>query len=179
VAAVPLSATAPTVSEPTAGVSAKGDPHLVNVYGQRFDLAQPGSHTMILIPRRSAPSSALLDVAASVHQIGGHCADIYIRTLTISGRWVEEAQPRKPTKRSLRYSALEPIANGDGGTRWKKYGHVQLKVVWGRTGAGVRYLNLLVRNLNHAGHSVGGLLGEDDHAAAAQQVARCRRSVSL
>merc|ERR1719253_236873 len=43
----------PTPSPQTqdSAAQAKGDPHLQNMHGQRFDLLQTGSHTLVLIPR--------------------------------------------------------------------------------------------------------------------------------
>ena len=44
---------------PTAA-SGTGDPHLVNVHGQKFDLYQPGLHPLIRIPRSQKERTGLL-----------------------------------------------------------------------------------------------------------------------
>ena len=44
---------------------------------------------------------------------------------------------------------------------------------------GVKYLNLFVKHLGHAGFAVGGLLGEDDHTDAARIPGECQTTISL
>ena len=70
------------------GAAATGDPHLQNVFGQRFDLMKPGKHVLINIPR-GRRTEAMLRVEAEVRQLGGHCADMYFEELNITGAWVE------------------------------------------------------------------------------------------
>jgi len=155
---------------------AVGDPHLVNVFGQRFDLVKIGIHTMLMIPKRAKPHQMLLGVTAVVEQHGGACEDMYLMALNISGRWTRGSHK---SPRLKHYSAHKP-AYGKRSTGWIRYGgRVLLKVVWGTTKTSVPYLNLLVRDLQHAGYTVGGLLGEDDHTEAATPSTHCRRSVNL
>lgn len=170
----------PTVVDLAGEASAKGDPHLVNVRGQRFDLRQPGVHTMILIPRAAATGAALLRVVAFAVQHGGVCGDSYIQNLTISGGWTRHTREPSRHDHSIRYSAssVHPQGGGDA-TPWTGYGSVSLKVKWGRTAEGVRYLNLLVRNLHNAGHSVGGLLGDDDHTRESLSSEHCSKIMEL
>merc|ERR1712007_364939 len=58
-------------------VAAVGDPHMQNILGQRFDLAQPGEHTLLQIPRGASASDALLRVTADAKHEGGACSDMY------------------------------------------------------------------------------------------------------
>jgi hypothetical protein len=170
----------PTVVDLAGEASAKGDPHLVNVRGQRFDLRQPGVHTMILIPRAAATDAALLRVVAFAVQHGGVCGDTYIQNLTISGGWTRHTREVSRHDRSVRYSASSVHHQGSGNaTPWTGYGSVSLKVKWGRTAEGVRYLNLLVRNLQNAGHPVGGLLGDDDHTIESLSSGHCTQIMEL
>lgn len=155
--------------------SAVGDPHLVNMYGQRFDLMQPGNHTMLLIPQRANPQNAFLQVVAHAEQHGGACADMYIRTLTITGRWVA-SKHEALYARGIQYYAWARDTKLSG---WRQYGALGVKVVWGHTKTGVRYLNLLARNLEHVGYPIGGLLGGDDHSQAAAPNAGCKHSVDI
>jgi hypothetical protein len=178
VEAVAASATAPTVN---VQVSATGDPHLVNVHGQHFDLMRPGNHTMISIPRGSSPDRALLSVVALTEHIGHACTDMYVQALTITGAWaagVPGAQ-RLSNSWAVRYFAQQPPQQGSRKAGWNTYGNIRLKVTWGRTAGGVKYMNLLARNLIHAGYTVGGLLGEDDHTTAATPVEGCMHFMSL
>jgi len=173
--------TAPPTAPPTAGtpapspaiVSASGDPHLVNVYGERFDLMRPGNHTMLSIPRGATPQRALLHVEAHAEQHGGACADMYIDTLSVVGKWAAGVYLNG---RGIQYYAWKRDSQLSG---WRKYGSVHMKVVWGSTASGIRYLNLLVSNLSHARYPIGGLLGEDDHSQGATPRADCRRVMEV
>ena len=62
---------------------------------------------------------------------------------------------------------------------WTTFGPLQVKVVHGRTEKGIKYLNLFVKHLGHAGFAVGGLLGEDDHTDAARIPGECQSTMSL
>jgi len=73
-------------------VAATGDPHMQNIFGQRFDLMQPGKHTLLQIPRAASDSDALLRVMADAEHEGGACADMYFKALNITGEWVSAHQ---------------------------------------------------------------------------------------
>jgi len=152
------------------GASATGDPHLMNVLGQRFDLMKPGKHVLINIPR-GWHSRAMLRVEAEARHLGGLCADMYFQDLNITGAWVEATG-----KHGLHFEAegvREPTA------KWLKFGKVELKVARGHTQQGLQYLNFYVKHLGHSGFHVGGLLGEDDHTDAAMPSEACSHHVSL
>lgn len=159
----------PIKGAPPAQVSAFGDPHLVNVHGQRFDIMQQGAHLLMQIPRWAVPERTLLRVDALARRVGDVCADIYFTALNITGGWV-------PYRRGLQFSAL-----GKRRIRpaWQKLGLVSIKVVRGHTADGTRYLNVFAKHLSNPGYPVGGLLGEDDHSAASAQDPSCMRSLSL
>jgi hypothetical protein len=160
---------APTAAAPAAAggsgplsVSGTGDPHLVNVHGQRFDLYQPGVHPLVRIPRSAGRKSALL-VAARATRLGDGCKELYFTEVNVTGTWSRG-------RRNLTWAAgdTEP-----GRPRWRMFRQVGVKVVHGRTLLGTRYLNVLVRGLNKANYAIGGLLGEDDHTAAGTPGADC------
>jgi hypothetical protein len=159
------------------GVGAVGDPHLVNTLGQRFDLLQPGRHMLLLIPRGSRPRDALLRVDADTQHIGSACADTYIQGLNVTGRWTHESSMADGTARAggFQYHAKDRHE----GAISQRFGTVDLKVVWGHTGQGISYLNFFARHLGQSGYPVGGLLGEDDHGAAAAPVASCKHITTL
>jgi hypothetical protein len=54
---------------------------------------------------------------------------------------------------------------------WMLFGTVYVKVVYRKKG--VEYLNIYARNVGHSGYAVGGLLGTDDHTAAATRPRLC------
>ena len=64
-----------------AAATASGDPHLVNILGQKFDLLQRGTHVLIQIPRGAAPEDTLLRVEANVTE-GESCDYAFIKGFT-------------------------------------------------------------------------------------------------
>jgi len=179
VATTPNPTTAPTPS-PTPGptsaptsspteASATGDPHLQNIHGEKFDLMEPGNHTLIHIPRGARADKTLLRVWADAVQLGGLCADMYFQRLNITGAWAQQAQA----------GGLAFDSQGFDAPKWMTMGPLEVKVVQGRTDKGTRYLNFYVKHLGHAGFAVGGLLGEDDHAKEAMPAQGCRRTIFL
>merc|ERR1712228_248600 len=78
------------------------------------------------------------------------------------------------------YSASQPDGKAP---EWLGFGSgsrpVGLKVVHGRTGSGLLYLNVYVKHLGRAGFAVGGLLGEDDHKDVMIPPASCAHHTSL
>jgi hypothetical protein len=148
-------------------VSGKGDPHLVNVHGQKFDLYQPGVHPLIRIPRSGRQRTALL-VQARASRLGADCADLYFTEINATGTWVRGT--------GLTWAAADAVPSR---AKWHKFHQVGVKVVQGHTALGTRYLNVLVRGLNHAKIDIGGLLGEDDHTAASTPNANCKKTLML
>jgi len=153
-------------------VSGLGDPHLTNMYGERFDLYQTGKNVLLQIPRWSTGGDALLRLEADATRMGDLCADVYFQMVVISGAWTN-------TTEEMRF-----FANGDtlglpSRMNWARFGKVSLKVVHGKTKEGTDYLNVFAKNLARAGLPVGGLLGIDDHTAASTQPSECTRSFSL
>ncbi|CAK0801698.1 unnamed protein product [Prorocentrum cordatum] len=163
------SPTTPTqASAAPLSVSATGDPHLVNVHGQRFDLYRPGVYPLVRIPRTAGRKTALLVLARAI-RLGAGCKELYFTEVNITGMW------------SRRHRNLTWVAGeGESGRpRWRIFHQVGVKVVHGRTLLGIRYLNVLVRGLNKANYAIGGLLGEDDHTVAGTPPTDCVRLTGL
>jgi len=161
----------PTAS-PTASLSAKGDPHLQNMLGQRFDLMMPGMHTLINIPRGTPEKNSKLFIAADAQRMHkeASCGDLYFQSLNVTGEWLHGRGP-------LFFRAGHMPQNNEA--KWMKFDKVDVKVVHGVTLTGIAYLNLMIRNLKATGFAVGGLLGEDSHELQATPSPKCRRTVSL
>ncbi|CAK0904701.1 unnamed protein product [Prorocentrum cordatum] len=154
------------------GAAAVGDPHLQNVHGERFDLMKPGKHVLINIPRGAGAESALLRVQADARQLGGQCADMYFQELNVTGSWAEAKKVG-----GYHFSVSQ---DGDVATsEWVAFGKVGLKVVHGRTGSGLSYLNVYMKHLGRAGFAVGGLLGEDDHTGVVTPPEACANRLAL
>ena len=148
-------------------VAGAGDPHLQNVLGERFDLMQAGRHVLVQIPRGARTEGTLLRVEAEAQRLGELCADMYFQELNLTGKWAEEKQAGGLQYRAAVYVTKDP--------KWVRFGRVDLKVAHGRTLQGIRYLNVYLKHLNHAGFSVGGLLGEDSHDKEAAAPTNCKR----
>jgi hypothetical protein len=152
---------------------AVGDPHLVNMHGERFDVFQEGKHVLLLIPK-DAVGKVLLSVMAEARGSGAACSDLYFKTLNVTGKWVEEVHQDHG---GLQFFASSP--SSDTSNTWMHFRSVDLKVRWGRTLDGIEYLNLFVRHLGSVGYRVGGLLGDDDHTEIATPTKGCKQIVSL
>merc|ERR1719188_217326 len=171
-AADPMSAGASGVLNGTA--AAVGDPHLQNVFGERFDLMRPGKHVLIHLPRGERVENVLLRVEAEARRLGGQCTDMYFQEISITGDWVEKKYHRGGT--GLRFQAQRVHDETPG---WIKFGSAQMKVTHGRTQQGIHYLNFHVKHLGRDGIAVGGLLGADDHTEAAMPPKDCVHQLSL
>jgi len=150
--------------------SAKGDPHLQNVHGQRFDLMKPGKHVLINIPRGQVAENSLLRVQAYARRLGG-CADLYFQELNVTGSWAEFQETG-----GYHYTVSDPAPKN---SEWLAFERIELKVVHAKTKRGLKYLNFFVKHLSRTGFEVGGLLGEDDHTQVTIPSAECTRRVAL
>lgn len=160
--------TTPSVTAPSSGT---GDPHLQNMFGQRFDLQRQGTSVLVSIPRGTLAEDALLFVQADARRVGALCSDMYFQEINVTGTWAEKAQ-RGGFHYDVRGAPREK-------SEWVKLGPTNLKVGHGQTDSGVHYLNIYVKHLSGAGLPVGGLLGEDDYTEAAAPDKECQKTMSL
>jgi len=171
-AAVPSPTSSSSASTAAAGaIAATGDPHLQNIYGERFDVMKPGRHVLIHIPRGEPFKTTLLHVEAEASRLGGQCSDMYFQSLNVTGAWAEAKQPG-----GLHYDSQVAV---NATAEWDRFGLIELKIVHGRTQQGIPYLNFYVRHLGRAGSAVGGLLGADDHSDAEAVPEACVQRLSL
>jgi len=144
-----------------------------NVYGQRFDVMQPGTHTLLHIPKGSGAKTMLLHVSAEAQRMGTKCSDMYFQEMNLTGAWPEAKQVG-----GFHFHAGEDSSVED--SKWMSFGKVDLKVVHGQTQQGIHYLNFFVKHLKHLKHlSIGGLLGEDDHSEVAKVDETCSQRINL
>lgn len=143
---------------------------MVNIRGQRFDLMRPGRHVLLQIPASAVARDTLLRVEADAEHLGKACADVYFRSINLSGAWAERES----------VGGFHFRAGGDREQlKWTRLGEVDLKVIAGHTQEGVSYLNMFVRFVKSVTLAIGGLLGGDDHREAASRPERCRSVVSF
>jgi len=149
------------------------DPHMTNMYGQRFDLMQPGVHVLLRIPQFA--EKTLLRVDAKATHLGAKCEDMYFTAVNFTGAWVAGGRgtDREGCVQFFAGEDSDPSKNG-----WWHFQNVGLKVVHSRAQAGP-YLNFHAKNLRNAGYAVGGLLGGDDHTEAATKSPSCKKTQSL
>jgi len=160
----------PTPSPTPSSVQGTGDPHLVNIYGEHFDIYQPGAYVLLQVPRGASLDATRLLVKASVEQLGAACGEMHFTEVNISGVW---------TRHRASGLAWTVDSIGPGHAKWSTFHSIHVKVVRGHTLAGTRYLNVFVRGLDKAKFAIGGLLGEDDHTAASTRSTDCKKTVSL
>jgi len=75
-------------SLPQSPIQVTGDPHVINVRGERFNIMQTGSHVLMELPRGSKPHQVHLRVDADVEQFGD-CHTLYMQGLRVIGKWLE------------------------------------------------------------------------------------------
>jgi len=154
---------------------------MVNMRGEKFDLLQPGKHLLLQVPMYAAQADTLLRVDALAERDGTACAEMYLKGINISGIWSE--QQHWIDSPIWAYDANIPPAHSTGyrlpTTGWQHFGVLDLKVIWGKTGTGTKYLNILARHLHDVKEPVGGLLGFGDHTAESKANAFCQQIVEL
>jgi len=136
---------------------------MVNVKGQHFDVLQRGYHTFLQIPRGAAPGDTMLRVEALIMG-GSSCEFAFIQSINITGKWAEQNGTRPG---GFKFEALPMGVHIKRRRHSWTLGPVIVHIGYGLTASDFPYLNFHVKKLNEAGMSVGGLLGEDDHTAAA------------
>lgn len=89
-------------SAPNAPTKVYGDPHVVNVRGEKFSIFKLGRVTLLHLPRGSDERLALLQVEAEVAGTE-KCSAMYVIGLKVQGRWLE--QPGYPGSLHFRASS--------------------------------------------------------------------------
>lgn len=132
-----------------------GDPHVVNVNGEHFEVFQLGEHTLVHHPRFAPVNETLLDVKVTIAPCNydlftWNCNSRFIETVNVSGSLIGE-------KNSVHFFAgklTEPmelltVRTGDG-NQWhherglqfdlhsSKYGPVRMTATTGKTGTGLK-----------------------------------------
>lgn len=71
--------------------SATGDPHLVNIQGEKFDI-HDGTHRLVHYPRGLPDEQALLLVDAKAVNVGQtlDCYSVYLQSIKLWGKWFGE-----------------------------------------------------------------------------------------
>jgi len=86
-----------------------GDPHMVSVRGEKFDVNQPGGYTLLRIPAdRGLPAKLELNASLREAASGSPCG-LYVQEVRLSGAWLEgKVVSVQPLQRDV------PGSNGAG-----------------------------------------------------------------
>ena len=163
-------------------VEVSGDPHAVNMKGEKFDILSLGYTTLVRYPLEASPSTSDLFVSVDIQRVGEECRLSFMKTINISGTWVhhKELSFRAPDEDS---HPLQTLVDG----KWKVVSknmssHMtpaemnvfsQRKVHLRINGVNVtmstrrhqtwNFLDLHVEGLWRLENKVGGILGLDSH----------------
>jgi hypothetical protein len=163
-------------------VSAVGDPHMINVKGEKFDLVRSGRIQLLRVPLEAVAEEANLTVDAMIVDMAGSidgCTTApYIQTVTFGGRWLggrSLAVSSKAGKMQVLLDGMWPMVSAQPeaiGSVKLAYVHptameLQVGDASVRVSHGVQmfhfFLNMQASSLSSLGYTLGGLLGGDDH----------------
>jgi hypothetical protein len=194
-------------SLPTATTAtAIGDPHLVNTRGEHFTIFASGKVEFIRVPYELATEEADFTLHANI-QSSGESADCkaarYITRLLFEGSWFEgkplevhagSIHPGSTTqemKVSLGGVPITPSTKPiDLGNKMLLHMHDNTHLILNVAGASVvaslkrwgseeavAFLNVELGSFQKLAEKIGGVLGEDDHAAISKSPAGCEHEL--
>jgi len=201
----PLPTGPPTTPFPKAPLpaSATGDPHLMNTRGEKFDIYKSGQMEFLRVPYGCVPDGenhcgANFTVHATIQGVSESydCGQShYITSLRFGGAWLKD----HPLEVQMKSGEMVVLLQGGRVTPSFKRRTItnevqvympdeyQVHVGAGETWIDVSrdlqpvhfFLNLQARSLGKFGCRIGGLLGDDDHAAVSKPPAGCSKSSML
>jgi len=115
---------------PAPTVSARGDPHLVNLNGEHFDLNHGGEFTLLRIPQTTR--RPMLELKASILPEFGKPCTTYITELELSGLWLDgqavqvrsylRSHAGNETDKFLGFRMLNGTTDSPSEVPWEKLG---------------------------------------------------------
>lgn len=112
---------------PAPTVSARGDPHLVNLNGEHFDVNHGGEFTLLRIPQNTK-KAAEVELKASILPEHGKPCTTYITEVELSGTWFDgkvvqvrsylRSHAKNETDKFLGLRVVDPTHTDE--TPWKK-----------------------------------------------------------
>jgi len=161
------------------------DPHVTNMRNENFDIMSLGHVSLVQYPREG---SAKLAVHAFIEKLGKVCYETYMRSISVSGAWVDAEVSFQVVNDHLQVSTSNEWKAVDESLKLKlakvdveiyspdkvELGVNQTKLtIWTGKQMQWSFLNLKVSGLSPLGVDVGGLLGFDDHSNEDQQHTQC------
>merc|ERR1719409_664343 len=195
----------PEASSGGSGSAAKGDPHLMNMKGEAFDVMQTGNMMLLEIPRASSPATLDLALHADIERLGVvSCGPTFITSASIKGRWIGvpleirsghiagEGRPQPKHTFAIRFDgkAWFPHAEMQRTTELSKDAtHTArermflfqvrgLDIAVSQPKRPRIFLDIQVKGLGSLKTQIGGLLGIDDHSSVEELPAGCESSAS-
>jgi hypothetical protein len=194
----------PEASSGGSGSAAKGDPHLMNMKGEAFDVMQTGNMMLLEIPRGSSPATLDLALHAEIEHLGiVDCGPTFITSASITGRWIGVpveirsgplVQKATPSKHSfaIRLDGKNWLAHAEmqGTTELSKGASITaqermflfqvrgLDIAVSQPKRPRTFLDIQVKGLGNLKTEIGGLLGIDDHSAVEEVPSGCKMSAS-
>lgn len=69
--------------------SLEGDPHVLNMQGEKFDILHAGEYSILQVPRDANADNTFLSVLASIERANKKwCESMFIDKVTITGKWL-------------------------------------------------------------------------------------------
>lgn len=186
------------------GGSAHGDPKVSNLHGERFEILQLGTFSLLTVSEGVPARRLSLD--ATIDRAGEMCGATYIKNLTMTGSWMQTSVRVRAASEVVKLKALEVAFGGDDWIKApvahkqspqvtradKKNIHfdvhgVQIKVSIDahrirkngiKTNSFANFLNVNVDGLHKVratGANLGGLLAYDDHSFAMTEPDECKK----
>jgi len=195
-APTPVSTSGPPTMSPTDASSGFGDPHMVNINGEHFNIWRLGEVELLRIPRDPMHRAQIRFVAKVSNeneaQSGNGCTRApYMTAMRLSGSWFGNrelfirmvAGEMRVHVGSKNLSPLEKVPIEDNlivsrpseALVTVQAGNATINVMHDAFFKPYFYLNTEARNLGSLGSEIGGVLGLDDHTVVAQKPAGCEK----
>jgi len=187
------------------GSAAKGDPHLMNIKGEAFDVMQTGDMMLLEIPRGSSPATLDLALRADIERLGAvSCGPTFITSASIAGRWIgvpleirsgpilEQGRPQPKHTFGIRFDGkdwlphvatektmrLSKDATLEASDRMFLFQVRGLDIAVSQPKRPRIFLDIQVKGIGKLQTEIGGLLGIDDHSSVEEMPSGCEMSAS-
>jgi len=197
--------TAATAADPVP-VHVKGDPHIVNVKGEHFDIMATGNMLMLEVPHKSTADNLKMAIHADIERLDMvECGPTFIKAVQMTGSWLEHntveirAGSIKASKKtfSVRVNGDNWVQHADfheENKGIKKLGpeatisttekqfllkvHA-LDITVKQPDRPRAFLDVHVGNIGQLHMEVGGLLGVAEHDEVARVPEKCKNGLGL
>jgi len=193
-----MNITSPT-SSPTDVSVGFGDPHMMNIIGEHFNIWLLGEVELLRIPRNSSYRPQLRFVATVSNtddsQSGSDCNTApYMTSMRLGGAWFDDRELSvkmvdgemrvilgsmsiTPSSEQVTVKSKLIVARPSEARVTVQVGNATIDVKHDDFFNPHFYLNMEARNLASLGFEIGGVLGIDDHSVFVQRPKRCEKNI--